>query len=206
MRKLLCVMAVLALAAPVLGAPVVNGDFETGDETGWTRWRAPWGNSEVWSVGPGGNPGMAGTNSNSGYSSHGWYQRVPVIPSEIYTLVGDWTGDVSAPGWAELGVIICTEGMTDGDIVSAIDGGQGVVAKKDGWGLNPPDVWGWESITNSLIEPNDIHMTCAEAVVFTKIGSQAGPCTVSFDNIELVPEPTAALLLGLPILFLRRRR
>ena len=212
MRKLLCVMAVLSITATATALPVVNGDWGTGDETGWTQARyASWGAGEQWGVSAGdGNPAPSGELVSTNKGSFGWYQRVPTNPSEFYTLVADWscpTGLPSNAGWAEIGALVCTEGMTDGDIVAAIDGGQGIVAKKDGWGLNNgQNPWGWEPISASLVGDQEIHSTCAEMVVFVKLGTNPGQATLLVDNIELVPEPTAALLLGLPILFLRRRR
>ena len=205
MRKiaLLCALALMVSASTVFALPVVNGDFENG-ENGWTRWAAPWGGPNNWDA----SAGVGHLDTGAG--SFGWYQRVPVIPSEIYTLVGEWQGDVSAPGWAEIGVIVSTEGMSDSEVVGVIDGpaGSHVLAKKDGWGLNPPAAWDWDSIANAPYEDSnmEVHMTCAEAVVFLKLGSNPGNVWVEFDNIELVPEPAAVLLLGLPMLLIRRRR
>ena len=42
-------LAVVAVAAQA-NAGLTNGDWSTGDETGWTRWRAPWGSTEQWSA------------------------------------------------------------------------------------------------------------------------------------------------------------
>ena len=53
MKKVLvgCTVACALLLAPAAQASlVINGDWATGDETGWTRWQAPWGNSQTWSV------------------------------------------------------------------------------------------------------------------------------------------------------------
>lgn len=211
MKKVLCLMAVLAITATASALPVVNGDWGTGDETGWTRWRAPWGAGENWSVTNLGPTGPEGTLSSGGGNSFGWFQRVPVIPSEVYTLVADWSGALGVQGgtngWAEVGVIMGTDGMSDGDIVNAVDGGQGIVAKKDTWGLNPPAAWGWQPISLSLVNPADFHAATGEVAVFIKLGGNPGNGNwLSVDNIELLPEPAAVLLLGIPMLFIRRRR
>lgn len=210
MRKALCVLAVLAVVSPALAAPVVNGDFSAG-ESGWTRWSAPWGTG-TWAITNAGPTPPEGTLTTK-YGSFGWYQRVPVQVSEIYTLVGTWKGDVSNQGWAEVGYIMCTEGMTDSQIVSVIDAGAASItaAKKDGWGMNPPATWNWESIQLSPRPggaPFEFHATCQEVTIFIKLGTinNSQTMNLSVDNIELVPEPATALLLGLPILFLRRRR
>jgi hypothetical protein len=206
MKKVLCVVALLAVTSAAYALPVVNGDWGTGDETAWTRWRAPWGAGETWAVTNNGPTPPEGSLSTSQSGSFGWYQRVPVIESETYQLVADWAGNVTAPGWAEIGVIMGTDAMDDAAVVGAIDGGQGIIAKKDGWGLNPPAQWGWEPISLALVNPDTFHATSGEVAVFIKLGANPGSVQLSVDNIELLPEPATALLLGLPILFLRRRR
>ena len=211
---LLGALALMVSATTVFALPVVNGDFDDPvSENGWTRWRAPWGTNEVWSDPPGPS---AGRLELSGNGSFGWYQRMEVIPSEIYTLVGEWQGDIGSAGWAEIMVFTSTEGMSEQDIVSRIDSGAAadIAIKKDSWGLNPPTVWGWDDVNNSKFDgspnppPFEIHMTCAEAVIALKLGSvqNGGAQWVEYDNLELVPEPAAALLLGLPMLLIRRRR
>ena len=216
MRKLalLSALALMVSASTVFALPLVNGDFDDPvSENGWTRWRAPWGTNEVWSDPAGPSSGDLGLSGNG---SFGWWQRVPVIPSEIYTLQGEWAGDVGGAGWAEVMVFTSTEGLTDSDIASRVDTGAAadIAIKKDSWGLNPPTAWGWEDVNNSKYDespnppPFEIHMTCAEAVIALKLGSVEGGGSqwVSYDNLELVPEPAAALLLGLPMLLIRRRR
>ena len=244
MRKIaiLCSLALLMFATTAIAESIVNGDFGTGDETGWTRWRAPWGSGEQWSVGPCVGPcnptgcdppceepmGVLALASNdpgpAGTSSFGWYQRIPVIPSEIWYLSGCWCGDVSPNGWAEVMLFTSTEGMSDDDIINRIDtgGADDIAAKKDGWGLNPPDVWDCDEIGDAstgaygvIQTPEgpvfEIHATCAEIVVGLKLGTGTwnpdhDGMYACFDNLSLTPEPTTALLLGLPLLLIRRRR
>ncbi len=199
---------------------LVNGSFDNG-ENGWTRWQAPWGAGN-WAVEdcqcgtgcqPPCDPPMGHLFLNPGQAgSFGWYQRISVIPSEIYTLSGCWCGDVCAPGWAEVMMFTSTEGWSDADVVNRIDTGNAadIIVKKDGWGLNPPCAWDCEDIAYSLHPSGpgslEIHATCAEIVVALKLGANPGAPWVCYDNLSLVPEPATMLLLGIPVLFLRRRR
>ena len=138
-------VTVLWMSPTAVAAPVFNGDFEAG-EAGWTRWVAPWSSSVEW-----GTTGGTGNLTVTVSGNFGWFQRVEVVPGEGYTLVGQWAGDVSSSGWAEIVLFDCTAGMSDADIIDRIDIGQpqDLVAKKDAWGLNPPPVWDWEPIALS---------------------------------------------------------
>jgi hypothetical protein len=235
---LVSLLAMMAFATTASANLIINGDFGTGDETGWTRWRAPWGINENWSVGPCPGPcnpegcdppceepfGVLTLAPAAAWSSFGWFQRIQVQAGQIYELSGCWCGDVSPLGWAEVMAFSCTEGVSDDDVISRIDTGNGadIAAKKDGWGLNPPDVWDCDEIGdapygsyNVIMTPTgpafEIPATCNEIVIALKLGTGTwnpdhDGMYACFDNLELVPEPVTALLLGLPMLFLRRRR
>ena len=219
MRKLVLVSLLTLLMSASSASAVnllVNGDWGTGDETGWTRWRAPWGSGENWNVtaaGPTPPEGTLHLNAAAGTSSFGWYQVVPVPASEPVTIDGDWTGDVSPTAWAEVMLFSVAPGTSANDIVSRIDSGAGadIAAKKDGWGLNPPDVWDWAPITAAPGDGGFEKHSIGWVVVALKLGTGTwnpnhNGLSASFDNLVLTPEPAAALLLGLPMLLLRRRR
>ena len=214
MRKIvvLCSLALMVFASTA-SAGLTNGDFDDPvSENGWTRWRAPWGANEVWSDPAG--PSSGDLSLPGGNGSFGWYQRVAVAASEMVTISGEWTGDTGAAGWAEVMLFTSTEGLSDADVANRCDAGAAgdIAFKKDSWGLNPPNPWGWEPIGQSPFPDGNggtIHATCNEVVVALKLGSVGGDNPwVSYDNlvIDVVPEPATALLLGLPLLLIRRRR
>lgn len=211
MKRLVAVLFLLAVVAPA-SAGLVNGDFGTGTEAGWSRWRAPWGSTENWLVDPAnGVPPPCGTLfGGGGNGSFGWFQRIKVIPSEVFQLDADWTGNIGGAGWAEMMFFSCTSGMSDQDVITRIDTGNAadIAFKKDSWGMNPPTQWGWQPASLSPHPGGNhgiIHATCDEIVVAMKLGGFPMGW-VSFDNIRLIPEPATMLLLGIPAVFLRRRR
>jgi hypothetical protein len=184
---------------------VQNGDFNAG-LANWTYWNAPWGTVNVDDAGcpnPG-NPEPSAHHSTGG-GSGGLYQLVPVPTGVPLTLDADWTGDVSCPGWAE----VIMDDWAGGDPVAFMDGPAGphVRAKKDGWGLNPPAQWDWETIQNSPSGgPFTIVSATGTLIVGTKLGSNPGNQWLCVDNISIVPEPATVALLGLGSLGLLRRR
>ena len=195
MRTLLCVIAALAFAATASAGNLVPDDA--------IGWAAPWGNpANIVDHGDGTFTAAVGGNGSAGI-----FWRLPAWESEMVSVEGMWAGMVgNQNGWAEVMMFTCTEGMSDGDIAARIDAGNvagDIVVKKDGWGLNtPPLVWGMEDIRLAALEPLEIHATCNEVVIAVKAGNVA---TLTYD-ISYVPEPAAALLLGLPMLLVRRRR
>ena len=194
MRTLLCVIAALAFATTATAGNLVPADA--------IAWAAPWGNpANVVD-----NQDGTFTIDVGGNGSAGIFWRLPAFESEMVSVEGLWAGDVGSGGWAEVMMFTSTEGMSDGDIAARIDAGNvagDIVVKKDSWGLNtPPNAWGFEDIALAALEPLEIHATCAEVVIAVKAGNTA---VLTYD-ISYVPEPAAALLLGLPMLLVRRRR
>ena len=215
MRKavLLGGLAIMLVVAPATNANLLtNGDWETGDETGWTRTPpTSWGDgSDTWVVGA---PGCAPTPANAGHlscnkGSFGWYQVVPVPASTVVTVEADWMGN--SVDWCEVMLWTAASEPSDDDVNNVFGPGPeaAVAYKKDAWGMNPPTTRDWEKASLSPHHNGNggtIH-SLGYVVVGLKLGKSGGGASAAWDNITLLPEPTAALLLGLPMILLRRRR
>lgn len=211
MKKVLIgVLLVAGFAAPASAVNLlINGDWSTGNETGWTRWWAPWGasNYAVTSSGPTPPEGTAWLNAGQ-QGSFGWWQGVAVPVGTVVTVDADWTGNIGGAGWAE--VMLWSQAAPGGEGGRADTGNAADIAfKKDSWGMNPPTAWSWQKASLSPHPSGNGGTVVSQGyvVVALKLGSVSGSAVnASWDNIVLTPEPAAALLLGLPLLFFRRRR
>jgi hypothetical protein len=173
---------------------VANGDFATGDETGWTRWNAPWGGGG-WSA-----AGGVGRLEYTG-GSFGWYQAVTVTSGTSYTVTADWRANNI--GWIEL-MFFNDDGRAIYDQMDA-PGATSIIAKRDGYGNFPPNTFGWEPATNALLNPNTVTATGTTMYVVLKMGGFNGGQWAEFDNVSVTPEPASLLLLALPLALIRRR-
>jgi hypothetical protein len=202
MKKVMLIgMLAVAIASSASGANLlVNPGFETGDETGWTKWGAPWGPSPTAVVSPGYLSNYASEHGTGG--SHGLFQAVAVPVGTVVTVDAMWKG--SSINWTE--VMLWTQAAPGGEATRADTGAAADIAfKRDNFGMNPPNTWDWQlaSLSPHPSGNGGTVISAGYVVVATKNGN-AG--TAWFDNIVLTPEPAAALLLGLPLLLVRRRR
>jgi hypothetical protein len=211
MRKMAIVgsLALLVIAAQASAVNlVVNGNWSTGDATGWTQWSANRGNP-VWSVdattGATAPPsGKLNAPGNNGNPSFGWYQIVAVPIGETATLDGMWKLD--HVGWCEYDLF--TQATNSGSAAaSRIDGGAAadIAFKKDG-NSSLPSFMSARLTTNSGFNGGSVASSLGYVVIGLKLGTTDANSTAWFDDITLTPEPVSALLLGLPMLLIRRRR
>ena len=208
---LLGLLAIVAVAPQVSAVNgLVNGDFAAG-ETGWTRWRAPWGSTENWAVTSTGPTSPEGNLYGAGGNAQfGWYQVVPVPPGTMASLSAGWAGSIGGAGWAD--VMLFSSPNPADDWANRIDTGAAadIAFKKDSWGMNPPIDWPWQSASLSPHPSGNggTIMSLGYVCVALKLGGFPTG-SVYFDDIalEVVPEPSSALLLllaGLPLLLRRR--
>lgn len=200
-------VAVLTLTVTALGQNLLtNGDWETGDETGWTQTpKTSWGNNtETWVVASPNAP----TPADDDYSgqlgvdlgSFGWYQVVEVPTSYEATVEADWKG--ASISWAEVMLFTFDHDPTDAEVNDVF--GPGPVAaiayKKDRWDINLPATWDWEAASLSPHpDPNSNHGTVVSegwVVVGLKLGSNENniQASVFFDNVVLTAEPGPCLV------------
>ena len=212
MRKMriFSALAVAALiVAPASGQNLVtNGDFSAG-LTGWTEWKAAWGNAPDGDASSGAL--MLDVNGNG---SAGYYQAVDVGVGVDVSLDALWGGNVGSGGWAE----IMAFDMPTNDhsaIASRIDDGSvaptDIRRKHDSWDLGGAGhTWGpiLASVEGPPFDLSSLNWTTSAQYVV--IGLKAGnTATFTIDNITLTPEPTTLTMLGLaslPILLRRRKR
>jgi hypothetical protein len=184
MRKAIALFAVLALAAPAMAVQLDINDA--------TPWQGGWGGPATLIDNGDGSFDAQQTNGSAGA-----FWRIEAFASEIVTLSGSWEGSMDGAAWAEILLFTSTEGWTDGDVGSFING----TATGD-----PEIVAKYEASFPAEEFSYDIHATCAEVIVAVKVGQATGGMTDVTYSLDVVPEPATALLLGLPLVLVRRRR
>ena len=204
------VLVISGLLAMHARAALVNGDWSTGDETGWIRWRAAWGDAggESWSVTTLSPTAPEATMSNVSYAQaeFGWYQIVTAPESTPATLSALWSGSLGSSGWTEIMLFSVVPETTEPDILNRIytDAAADIAFKKDSWGMNPPNPWSWQSAGDSP-HPSGNGGTVTSlgwVVVGLKLGSvSTNAASVSVDNVnlEIIPEPGIWALVGLGV-------
>lgn len=185
------VLIPLASADPCPGL-LVNGDFETGDGTGWTEWNSPWGGPFTWNYAY--QPALDGVYSlymNCPSGSFGVYQEFPTIPGEEYFVGGLWKGD-GGNAWFE---VLLLDQAFDYDVADG-PAPEDIIAKHDTWDLGPVP-FGPEQFCGSRVASGNV-MT-----IVLKCGSIGPGAEAWFDCVEVcgpIPEPGTMLLVGTGLL------
>ena len=202
------VVGCIGMVAPV-GASIIemttNGDFETGDLTGWTLFPSPSGSQTVTDINP--ESGIyAGQiiNLTSGSASL-WKQANLyagfLTPFQTVTVSFDARGSASVPG-----------GIGFAELFSEVDGGG--VSKNEILGNGPlginadPDVWTSFSYTTTL--GSDVSGGVTLQLTATTPAEGGATMTMWYDNVsiigDVVPEPASVLMIGLGVFLIVLRR
>lgn len=198
--RLVCLISLLASVLFVSTASaqnlLVNGNWETGDETGWTQVQSSWGSNMTWTVGPPGHlfsPDNAGILAADG-GSFGWVQVVEVPISSPTTIDGYWTG--STISWAEFMLFTFDHEPSDAEVFDLFDAGavENISYKRDRWDINPPNSWDW-ALASLSPHPEGNSGTIASmgwVAVGLKLGAQGGVSgSLSFDELTLTAQQGA---------------
>lgn len=221
--KLALTAALIAACVTAVRADLLtNGDFETGNLSGWVQWKADWSSgfsaSAVSAAKLNGSYGLR--LQITGNASFGVYQQVSVTPGKYYQLAGNWRGYSGTGNWFEIILIDGAFDMTQADSAPTVF--NNVVAGYDGhpsFNHPAPYNFGWDPfsatyenevspyITNGTRRASGNVMT-----VVLKIGSSGNALkpTAYIDDVTLtqVPEPAGMLALasGIGAVGLLRRK
>ncbi len=196
MKKVLVLAAALAcVSTSAFANMVTNGDFSAG-MAGWTPWQASWSGAVTIDASSG------YLHLQSGNGSFGVYQAITTVPGTPYTITAIWKGGPNQSSFWDEFLFFNDDGRT---ILDQLDGplNSSVLSKVDGWGMNnPPASWDWKDPFDgtqwypSGLMSNTIVATGTTMYIGLKGGAGGGNVDISFDNINVVPEPASMLALA----------
>ncbi len=210
MKKVFLFLSVFAMAGIANASILTNGDFQTGDATGWGNW-----NSTITDQDNSGNPLTGNGKTTAGdygdftakawgdgqqWGNGGFGQTVAATAGTLYTVSAEAmhiTGDELTNGG--IGVLKLTFRDAANNPLNGPYGEEIAMITAG----STKDIW--HSLSGSREAPVDTTQVEVTLMMqWTTTGPDGG--AAFFDNVELVPEPTTIALLGLGGLFLRRRR
>ena len=181
---------------------LVNGDFATGDETGWSQYQEDWGGNQYWNITSTGPTPPEGETSRNGGGAACWYQVVEVPAGTLVKVDGQWKGDMYGGSWwgeimlfsfSDANQTLIDAAIDDPGTVTGSGGVGGMAFKKDAWGLNQTGgTWDWEAIGLSPLGDEAITSLGDVVVVLKHGGGGAGTDPLSkiwFDNLSLLGLP-----------------
>lgn len=192
---LICLVLAIGLLLPTVSQATLltNGDFETGDGSGWLTWNGY--NAAVVS-----DPVYSQDSYSAAlwWSDAGWVQLVSATAGLEYTLSGDMIHDTA---WNKREAILKLEFWDAADTTQLAAYEIGILTAQ-----SADD--SWYSYSDSAVAPDGTGLI--KVVLLYEdltIGKPGDPAGVAYwDNVVLTPEPATICLLGLGGLFLLRRK
>jgi len=175
----LSIFLCLLCSIPLLGADgiQVNGDFERGDNLGWTEWKSPWGSNFNYNYAePDAYEGNSALKLSAASGSFGVYQEFCVEPGVPFVVSWAWKGSSSGNGWWE---VLALDAPFTYELAD-LSPGNFILAKwEQGFGgLYPEPSADWTEGEETMTPTSEV-----VALVLKCGSSEGGLVEASFDNV-----------------------